>query len=629
MSGQNKARFTKLRNRNYRERQKNKVLSGISEDSSSSETHDNSKFGASSYDDCAELKKSKLESGIENSNAECAKVKQSRDKSEILEIDCTPNVLLKDNINISDNKEEDYRYFSSSESEFYDSSDNEENSYENDNKKEETSIINDIRKWARSCNTPYAHVDSLLRVLNKYLPELPITSTTLFKVPEKIFKIEAFNPESNDDTSEFMYCGIEKQLHRIVNPALHSNHILNLQFGIDGLPLYKSSAKEFWPILGKIYDKQLSYKPFTIAVYCGSGKPVCIKLFLSKFVTELNDLLMNGVEIEGKVFKISIMCFICDRPARAFIKCIKGHTGFYACERCCVKGYRQNNRTLFPLDGSLKRTDDSFRSQENKGHYLSMISPLTQINPPIDMVGSFVLDFMHLCCLGVSKKLLVDYWTKAGSCHKLKREDIHRISQRLVNLSNQVPHEFQRTTRSLGDISKWKTTEFRLFSVYTGMFALKGILPDNKYRHFLLFCIISMRILLCEKLLMLYSDYAEIYLNRFVQLSKELYGENSQILNMHSLSHIGEDVKKFKCSLSRINAFDFENSLAKIKRHMRTGNKPLTQLCRRLNEEYIFDGKEDVKPLKNQILKCKKVKEEIVIHRIQYEECLLTTKKNK
>ena len=181
------------------------------------------------------------------------------------------------------------------------------------------------------------------------------------------------------------------------------------------------------------------------------------------------------------------------------------------------------------------------------------------------MVGSFVLDFMHLCCLGVSKKLLVDYWTKAGSCHKLKREDILRISQRLVNLSNQVPHEFQITTRSLGDISKWKATEFRLFSVYTGMFALKGILPDNKYKHFLLFCI-TMRILLCEKLLMLYSDYDEIYLNRFVQFSKELYGENSQILNMYSLSHIRQDVKKFKCSLSRINAFDFENALAKIKK---------------------------------------------------------------
>ena len=248
-----------------------------------------------------------------------------------------------------------------------------------------------------------------------------------------------------------MYCVIKNQLQKIVNPAVHNKHLLKLQFGMDGLSLYKSSSKEFWPILGKIYTKESLYKPFVIAVYCGQGKPACATLFLSKFVDELNTLLVNGVKIKGQHFNVVIMCFICDRPARALVKYIKGHTGFYACERCTVKDYTYKNRTIFPL-GNEKRTD-SFRNQINKEHHLG-ISPLTKLNPPIDMIGLFVLDSMHLCFLGVMKKFLTDYWMKSGSSHKLKREQILRISQRLVNLTNQIPDEFQRTTRSLGNINK-------------------------------------------------------------------------------------------------------------------------------------------------------------------------------
>lgn len=74
------------------------------------------------------------------------------------------------------------------------------------------------------------------------------------------------------------------------------------------------------------------------------------------------------------------MCFICDTPARAFVKQTKGHTGFYACERCTVKGYRIGRRTVFPLDEGEHRTDSSFRNQENKPHHHPQKTPLTDID---------------------------------------------------------------------------------------------------------------------------------------------------------------------------------------------------------------------------------------------------------
>lgn len=97
------------------------------------------------------------------------------------------------------------------------------------------------------------------------------------------------------------------------------------------------------------------------------------------------------------------MCFICDRPARAFLKCIKGPTGYFACERCTVKGYRQSNRLLYQVEDNVNRSDDSFRSQEQPEHHHS-VSPLIRIQPSVNMINEFVLDFMHLGCLGVMKK---------------------------------------------------------------------------------------------------------------------------------------------------------------------------------------------------------------------------------
>lgn len=58
-----------------------------------------------------------------------------------------------------------------------------------------------------------------------------------------------------------------------------------------------------------------------------------------------------------------------------------------------------------------------------------------------------------------------------------------------------------------------------------------------------------------------------------------------QTLNYHHLIHVDDDVKNMACNLRKIPAFDFENFLGKIKKKLRTPNRPLAQVCRRLLEE--------------------------------------------
>lgn len=56
---------------------------------------------------------------------------------------------------------------------------------------------------------------------------------------------------------------------------------------------------------------------------------------------------------------------------------------------------------------------------------------------------------------------------------------------------------------------------------------------------------------------------------------------------MHSLIHLADDVVNMKCPLSKITAFSFENALGKIKKMLRSGNRPLPQVCRRLHETFF------------------------------------------
>jgi hypothetical protein len=76
--------------------------------------------------------------------------------------------------------------------------------------------------------------------------------------------------------------------------------------------------------------------PFPIAVFCGSGKPEPIDMFLESFITEVK---VN--------FSTLILLFLCDAPARCYLKKIVGHTVKHACEKCHIIGVHENQSEFF------------------------------------------------------------------------------------------------------------------------------------------------------------------------------------------------------------------------------------------------------------------------------------------
>lgn len=88
------------------------------------------------------------------------------------------------------------------------------------------------------------------------------------------------------------------------------------------------------PILMKILHKDYRCEPFEVALYAGVSKPNSRNAFFDDFIEEVLDLTDNGFIFNGKKYNFCLKAFVCDTPARAYVKNINGHTGFFACERC-------------------------------------------------------------------------------------------------------------------------------------------------------------------------------------------------------------------------------------------------------------------------------------------------------
>lgn len=172
-----------------------------------------------------------------------------------------------------------------------------------------------IKNWARERNIAQIALNDLATIINCRFPGiLPCDARTILNTAKKIQikKIEG---------GEYWHNGLTKSLQNILKTWIDVPSKICLNFNFDGLPIFKSSNKEFWPILCTIFERP-DVEPLVIGIYLGVGKPKQIDEYLNDFVIEVDHLIKNGMNIEQIKRKVSIeiRCFTCDSPARAYIK---------------------------------------------------------------------------------------------------------------------------------------------------------------------------------------------------------------------------------------------------------------------------------------------------------------------
>lgn len=177
---------------------------------------------------------------------------------------------------------------------------------------ENLQLLADIRTWALSFNIKQNALKEILKIINCRLRNiLPQDPRTLLKTPKEV---------SIQQIAGGMYWhhGFKTCIEEIFS-EISSPLSISISVNIDGLPIYKSSRDEFWPILFNIHEMP-SMQPMIIGIFSGKTKPTDIVSFLTPFVEDMDDACRNGIIVNGHKISVSIRCFICDSPARAFVK---------------------------------------------------------------------------------------------------------------------------------------------------------------------------------------------------------------------------------------------------------------------------------------------------------------------
>lgn len=438
-------------------------------------------------------------------------------------------------------------------------------------------FMNNLRKIAIDNNLTHAALNQILNLINPAYPFLPRTAKNLLGVSCKKLKTISF------DNGEMYYYGIQKCLTRKLQNGGTNGEISTIKIiiNIDGLPVFKSSRTDLWPILGRS-DDIIDSRPFMIACFCGEGKPINLEEYLKLFIEEMIFLRENGFQYNGKTYYVEIECFTADAPARAMLKMIKGHTSLYGCERCTIK--RVKKQIFYPTKISnsvILRTKHDYIDEKTNDDHVKGKSPLLTLN--IDLVKQFVLDPMHIIYLGITKRLLVKYWVEGNRHCKLSRQNLAAIDYNIQIIRKFVTSDFCRKPRALVNLKKFKATEFRFIVLYSGVTIFYNILDNVKYRHFLLFHI-AITILSSVPLIEAYINVAEEAIRKFVLKSAKIYGEDFVVYNVHSLLHLCADVQTYG-PIERYSCFPFENYLQSLKRRIRSKKLPLQQVCNRITEE--------------------------------------------
>ena len=394
----------------------------------------------------------------------------------------------------------------------------------------------------------------------------------------------------------YHHFGLENCISRALQYITVDAEELGLQFNVDGLPISRSSTLCFWPILGRIVCPNFTSKVLLVGLFCGPGKPDDVSVFLAEFIADLLKLLESGVVVGGKKFILRIHSFVCDAPARQFLKCIKSHNAYSSCERCTVEGCHDGKSVRYCIgvgETIVQRSNASFRAQADPDHHIDgSSSPLTVL--PVDFVADFPLDYMHMVLLGVVKKIL-RYWlgfqTKVNEYsrfHKLPSRKRGIMNVRALKMSQSVPVEFQRKPRSFTFIGMFKATEYRTFLCYTAPYVMLALFDyPVVYNHFMCL-VVAMRILLTPNMTPAEVLCARNYLAAFVSRTPDIYGLEAMVYNMHGLTHLTSDCEKFG-SLDSVCSFPFESYLCKLKQYIKRPGKELEQVVKRVHEQCNFE----------------------------------------
>uniref|UniRef100_A0A0V0J182 Uncharacterized protein n=1 Tax=Schistocephalus solidus TaxID=70667 RepID=A0A0V0J182_SCHSO len=205
--------------------------------------------------------------------------------------------------------------------EYSDSSSEEEESSTESCTSSQTSIRDRVREWAIESNIAHSHLRTVLEIFKSLVPDMPTDPRTLLRASYSFTVVTM-------GSGEYVHIGLGSQLKRLLENRciLEGENEIVVNLAIDGLPVYRKTKLEFWPILAMVIRPFIS-AVFPVAIYCGNGKPNDVVAFCKQTVDEINELQFNGISLgsSDKSVIVRVAAVICDAPARSFVKQISSN----------------------------------------------------------------------------------------------------------------------------------------------------------------------------------------------------------------------------------------------------------------------------------------------------------------
>lgn len=392
------------------------------------------------------------------------------------------------------------------------------------------------------------------------------------------------------DAYEDVYDGTEyKQIER-------SRFDLSMLWNCDGLPIFKSSTFQLWPIQCIILElpPRLRNKFSIISgLWFGYKKPI-MDVFFKPFVESCCNLFNIGfhwihpVTNTNIVSRVFTLVSSCDAVARCSIQNMVQFNSFFGCGLCEQKAetVAKGNGTVgaFPFcNPSAKLRSDPEIARQAQIALDSGIPEkgvkgpsVTACIPMFSVARSFVPDYMHSVLLGVVRTML-NLWVDSSNHQsqwyigtRTKEIDRRLLSIRPIN-------EITRTPRSLSTRKHWKASEYRTWLLWYSLPVLNGILPVPYFQHYMLLTI-SVYLLVSSSVSKRTVQLVSHLLNSFVEDIEILYGKEHCSFNMHQLLHLALSVQRWG-PLWAHSTFPFESNNQLFKKMIHGTQAAQLQVC--------------------------------------------------
>ena len=267
-----------------------------------------------------------------------------------------------------------------------------------------------------------------------------------------------------------------------------------------------------------------------------------------------------GIYIGSDRFDFKLFAVTGDIPALNLILNFVGHTGYFACHHCLLRGVHRNNKRQFPYDASIAaRTPTEFAidsqialTSGNERRHLGQSILLNTLD--CELPYAILIDYAHTTLLRHGKLILSEIHSR------LRPADRAELDEQLASQS--FPHFFHRRLHRLSDLSFVKATEVRNLLFYALLPCFDSRLPLDLLAYVALF-ITAIRLWHGQPLFGNNTPHVahDLFIRYYAQFDKFFPGQLN--ITLHNHLHFKEQYRRFG-SLCHSGSFGQESLIGYV-----------------------------------------------------------------